>query len=156
MLYPLSYEGEGGTPSLASDAQLLPGRERCTRPNRKHPGRIRVALISGALALAVGGLVTVWLRSHQVVGVGAAMVSAARAGTFGPPAPDSSFNGAVDCRVDKPNAFHGADIYLCRIGETHGWNLWEWGAVVNGDLHTHATDPGLIPREPRYGWDPPW
>jgi len=83
------------------------------------------------------------------------MLAAGRDGEFPfPSGIDTDYTGAVECRVDSPNAFRGEDVYLCALDLTNGARQWEWGALVEGELHTHRTDP----RIPTITgpWDPPW
>jgi hypothetical protein len=86
-----------------------------------------------------------------------AMLSAARQGAFPlARAVHGTYTGDVECRVDTPHAFEGADIYLCALSLTDGGRQWEWGAMQDGNLHTHLTNPDRIPTVPADGWDPPW
>jgi len=82
------------------------------------------------------------------------MLAAGRDGEFPFPAINAEYTGAVESRVDRPNAFRGAEVYLCALNLTNGARQWEWGALVEGELHTHRTDP----RIPTITgpWDPPW
>lgn len=96
-----------------------------------------------------------WWQTHRVTGIEAAMLAAARSGQFQGPVDGNSYTGDIECRVDRPHAYHGADIYLCKIGETGGWSEWQWGVLVAGKLHTHATDPKVIPTITG-PWDAPW
>lgn len=86
-----------------------------------------------------------------------AMLVEAQAGHFQAPPHGYSYGRPVECRVDRPHAFHGADIYLCKIAvrKLSYAFLWEWGAWSGGRLHTHASDPGLIPTITG-PFDPPW
>jgi hypothetical protein len=75
------------------------------------------------------------------------MLNEAQGGQFQAPPNGHHYTAPVDCRVDKPHAFHGQPIYLCKISISklpYG-HLWEWGAWLDGRLHTHASDPTLIP-----------
>ena len=79
--------------------------------------------------------------------VASAMLATAQAGGFQTPPAGHHYESPVECRVDRPHAFHGEDIYLCRIaisGMPDG-HLYEWGAWLDGTLHTHSTDPARIP-----------
>jgi hypothetical protein len=83
------------------------------------------------------------------------MLAAGRDGEFPFPAGiEAEYTGAVECRVDRPNAFRGEDVYLCALNLTNGARQWEWGALVEGELHTHRTD-ARIPTITG-PWDPPW
>jgi hypothetical protein len=85
----------------------------------------------------------------------AAMLVAGRDGEFPFPAGiDADYTGAVECRVDRPNGFRGADVYLCALNLTNGARQWEWGALVKGELHTHRTNPEIPTITGP--WDPPW
>jgi hypothetical protein len=112
-----------------------------------------------AFVIVTGSVVAVaallWWLNHRLTPIEAAMLTAARHGQFQPPIRGQSYTGGIECRVDRPHAFHGADVYLCAIDETGGWREWEWGAMLDGRLHTHATDPGAIPTITG-PWDPPW
>jgi hypothetical protein len=84
-----------------------------------------------------------------------AMLAAARNGEFPfPEGVNEEYTGAVKCRIDHPNAFRGEDVYLCALNLTNGARQWEWGALVEGELHTHSTD-ARIPTITG-PWDPPW
>lgn len=91
--------------------------------------------------------------------VGAGMLALAQAGRFQPPPEGMSYDAPTECRVDEPHGFHGSPVYLCAmslVGEgSAGGHLWEWGALVDGTLHTHRTDPAEIPTITG-PWDPPW
>ncbi|MGZ4132899.1 MAG: hypothetical protein ACXVWF_07615 [Actinomycetota bacterium] len=82
----------------------------------------------------------------------AAMLGAIRLGNVFP-LPHSGYTGGVTCRLERPGGFHGADLYLCAFDLMNGSHQFEWGAVLNGYLHTHRSDPGHIPSAPR---NPPW
>jgi hypothetical protein len=110
-------------------------------------------LVAASIALAIVALIAWAIR--RPTPIEAAMMAAARNGQFQPPVTGQAYTGAIDCRVDRADAFHGADIYLCAIDETGGWREWEWGAMLNGRLHTHRTDPKDIPTITG-PWDPPW
>jgi hypothetical protein len=80
--------------------------------------------------------------------VAAAMLQRAQAGAFQAAPAGHHYQGPVKCRVDRRrHAFRGEDIYLCKIAisDLKLAYLWEWGAWVDGKLHTHATDPTRIP-----------
>jgi hypothetical protein len=84
-----------------------------------------------------------------------AMLATAREGEFPFPAGvDADYTGAVECRVDRPNAFRGTDVYLCALNLTNGARQFEWGALVEGDLRTHRTDPRIPTITGPF--DPPW
>lgn len=83
------------------------------------------------------------------------MMAAARQGQFQQPAAGRSYTGDIECRVDQPGAFDGADLYLCKIWIDDGGREYVWGALLDGTLHTHATDPKQIPTITG-PWDPPW
>jgi hypothetical protein len=113
---------------------------------------MRVGLIAlTATALAAAGLCACGPTPEGSAGakqlVAKAMLAEAQAGRFQPPPSGHHYQGPVDCRVDTPNGFHGNAIYLCKIGisGTQRGHLYEWGAWAGGRLHTHATDPKLIP-----------
>jgi hypothetical protein len=91
--------------------------------------------------------------------VGAAMLALAQAGRFQHPPDGMRYAAPVDCRVDDPHGLDGAPVYLCAISMVGqgpaGGHLWEWGALVDGALHTHRSDPAQIPTITG-PWDPPW
>lgn len=89
--------------------------------------------------------------------VQANMLREARAGDFQAPPKGYEYGQPVECRVDRPNAFHGGNVYLCKIAvlKMPYAFLWEWGAWYHDGLHTHRTDPKLIPTITG-AWDPPW
>jgi hypothetical protein len=93
--------------------------------------------------------------------VGAAMLALARSGRFQHPETGMDYDQPVDCRVYDPNGLRGQPIYLCAIsivttsGQDTTGNLWEWGALVDGTLHTHHTDPKEVPTITG-PWEPPW
>jgi hypothetical protein len=109
---------------------------------------LKLAAAVGAAVLLIGliflGVWWFWLPHHPTP-IERAMLAAARSGEFGPPVDHNSYTGTIMCRVYKANSFHGADIYYCEIGETNDWWQWETGALLNGELHTHYSDPMLIP-----------
>jgi hypothetical protein len=43
------------------------------------------------------------------------MLTEARGGRFQPPPAGHHFERWVECRVDRPHAFHGSDVCLCKI-----------------------------------------
>jgi hypothetical protein len=75
------------------------------------------------------------------------MLNDARAGDFRAPPAGHHYQSPVDCHIDRKRQFRGADLYLCQIAISGlpSAHLREWGAWVNGSLHTHATDPRAIP-----------
>jgi hypothetical protein len=79
--------------------------------------------------------------------VARAMLSEAKAGKFQAPPKGSHYAAPVECRVDSAHGFHGRPVYLCKISVSKlGYgHLYEWGAWYRGSLHTHNTDPTLIP-----------
>ena len=100
-------------------------------------------LILSALAIAS---IWIWL-ANRPSNVEEEVLSAARAGAL--PHTKRSYDGQVECRVSEPNAFQGQDIFLCKLGlkgvsfELGGQHVYV--ALINGELHTHATDPEAIP-----------
>jgi hypothetical protein len=91
--------------------------------------------------------------------VDAAMLAPAQAGRFQHPPPGMEYDVPTECRIDEPNGFDGHPVYLSAISivgsAPAGGYLWEWGALVDGTLHTHRTDPCEIPTITG-PWDPPW
>jgi hypothetical protein len=105
--------------------------------------------------LVVALLVSVASCSLGDSDIEVAMLAAAREGEFPFPAGvESDYTGAVECRVDRPNAFRGTDVYLCALNLTNGARQFEWGALIEGDLHTHRTDPRIPTITGPF--DPPW
>lgn len=78
--------------------------------------------------------------------VGAGLLDLAQNGRFQKPQPGTYYDPPVECRVDTPHGFENEPVYLCAIaviaasGGPEG-DLWEWGALTGGTMHTHATDP---------------
>jgi hypothetical protein len=105
----------------------------------------RRAIVVGAVLLVPLTLGVWWWLPHGPTPIQSAMLAAARSGEFGGPVDHNSYSGEIDCSLYKANGFHGADIYLCQIGETNGWWQWETGALLKGQLHTHQSDPKQIP-----------
>ena len=81
----------------------------------------------------------------------------ARAGRFQAAPKGYHYGRPIECRIDRPKGFHGADIYLCKIAivKLPYAFLWEWSAYYKGQVHTHRTDPKLIPTITG-PFDPPW
>jgi hypothetical protein len=110
-----------------------------------------VLLVLSALVLASAWI---WL-SHRPSDIEQEVLSAARAGSF--PQTKRSYDGQVDCRVSEPKALQGQDIFLCKLGlkgvpfELGGQYVYV--ALINGELHTHATDSEAIPGRV---FDPPF
>jgi hypothetical protein len=100
-------------------------------------------LLLTALAIATAWF---WL-ANQPSDVENEVSAAARAGSF-PSHAGYPYDGQVDCRVAEPNAFHGHDIFLCKLGLKGLEDLggqYVYVALINGELHTHDTDPDAIP-----------
>jgi hypothetical protein len=60
---------------------------------------------------------------------------------------DYTYDGQVECRVEDVEAFHGEDLFICRLG-LNGVDVggqYVYAALVDGVLHTHQTDPADIP-----------
>ena len=84
------------------------------------------------------------------------MLSAAQDGQFQDvPGTEVSYTGSIECRVYGAGTFRGADVYLCKLDVGNGGSQYEWGALVDGTLHTHSNDPKTIPTITG-PWDPPW
>jgi hypothetical protein len=77
-------------------------------------------------------------RKHCVVGSGD--------GRF-PLEGDYTYDGQVECRVEDVEAFHGEDLFICRLGlnGVDAGGQYVYAALVDGVLHTHQTDPADIP-----------
>ena len=103
---------------------------------------LRLLLLTG---LALAGAF-VWLADRPS-DVEKEVLFAARAGSF-PLVTGYSYDGRVDCRVSEPDAFQGHDIFLCKLGLKDLEGLggqYVSVALINGQLHTHDTDPEAIP-----------
>jgi hypothetical protein len=97
-------------------------------------------------------------KTPSVEAVDASMLAVAQAGKLPRLPPDVSYDNTIECRVDQPDAFDGGPIYLCALGlrsSVPGGHQWVWGALIDGTLHTHRTDPDVIPTITG-PWDPPW
>jgi hypothetical protein len=113
-------------------------------------------VVTFVLVVALGAVTGASWWTHRGNGIESAVLTSARTGGFGRPVPDSTFSGPVRCDVLRPGGFEGADVYLCTIYETHGWRQPVLAAMVDGHLHTHKTDPKLIPPIPKSPPPPPW
>jgi hypothetical protein len=108
--------------------------------------KLATAVGVAMLVMGIAYLIVWWLwLPHHPTPIERAMLVAARSGQFGPPVAHNSYTGKIMCHVYKADGFHGADIYYCEIGETNDWWQWETGALLKGELHTHYSDPELIP-----------
>ncbi len=75
-----------------------------------------------------------------------AILTQAQSGAFRPPPTGHSYQGPATCRLDSKRTFRGVHLYLCTISISgSSAQLREYGAWLNGSLHTHATDPTRIP-----------
>jgi hypothetical protein len=106
---------------------------------------VRKALLILPVALLIVGWI--WLV-HRPSEVEKAVLSAAEAGAL-PIAEGHEYNGEVECQVEEEEAFHGQDLYLCKLG-VKGLDFdlggrYIYAAIVGGKLHTHQTDPAEIP-----------
>ena len=112
--------------------------------------RVRLIAVTASVLAAAGLSACGPMLEHSASSkefVAKAMLKEAQAGRFQPPPSGHLYQGPVDCRIDQRRGFHGNAIYLCKIGISGmpDGHLYEWGAWANGRLHTHATDPKLIP-----------
>lgn len=85
-------------------------------------------------------LAWIWLV-HRPSEVEKSELSAAEAGAF-PIAGGYTYNGEVDCRVEEVEAFHGQDLYVCKLGfkgpDVPG-GQYIYAALVDGKT-AHAPD----------------
>jgi D-alanyl-D-alanine dipeptidase len=110
----------------------------------------RSGLVAFAVSLAVlaalGGLI--WW-AQRPTSVERAVWDAAQDGAFPftDPAAASRYAGTVDCQIYDQAAFEGHDLYICKLGLEGVENGGQYvlAALVDGELHTHDTDPALIP-----------
>jgi len=102
--------------------------------------------VSLALLAALGGLIW-WI--HRPTSIEAAVWDAAQEGAFPftGPAAALSYTGAVDCQIYDQAAFQGHDLYICKLGleGVENGGQYVFAALVDGELHTHDSDPVLIP-----------
>ena len=86
----------------------------------------------------------IWLANRPSE-IERAVISAAEAGDF-PLATGYSYNGQIDCRVANPRAFRGQDVFVCKLGLSvpDDGGQYVYAALVDGELHTHETDPDAI------------
>ena len=100
------------------------------------------------LLLATLSVTSAWIwLANRPSEIEKAVMSAAEAGAF-PLATGNSYDGHIDCRVSEPNAFHQQDLFLCKLGLNGLGGLggqYVYAAMLDGELHTHDTDPGAIP-----------
>jgi hypothetical protein len=122
------------------------------------PCRIPASIVAfrAAASAAINDYIA---KTPSAEAVGAGMLALAQAGRFQRPPDGMRYDAPTDCRIDVPHGFDGAPVYLCAISLVGkglaGGRLWEWGALVDGTLHTHRTDPAKIPTITG-PWDPPW
>jgi hypothetical protein len=105
----------------------------------------KVALMLLIVALSVTLVGMIWLVGRPTA-IEKAVLSEAEAGVF-PLEWDLTYDGQVECRVEDVNAFHGEDLFLCRLGlnGVDAGGQYVYAALVDGVLHTHQTDPTDIP-----------
>jgi hypothetical protein len=87
----------------------------------------------------------IWLANRPSE-IERAVLSTAEAGEF-PLTTGYSYNGQIECRVEDIEAFHGEDLFICRLGlnGVDAGGKYVYAALVDGVLHTHQTDPAEIP-----------
>jgi hypothetical protein len=135
--------------------------EPCTRveglgqrgSNRREIGRGPLPLDivkKVALLLLIGALLVtfvwmIWLANRPTA-IESTVLSEAETGAF-PLEGDYTYDGQVECRVEDVEAFHGEDLFICRLGlnGVDAGGQYVYAALVDGVLHTHQTDPADIP-----------
>jgi hypothetical protein len=103
-----------------------------------------------ALLLLIGALLVtfvwmIWLANRPTA-IESTVLSEAETGAF-PLEGDYTYDGQVECRVEDVEAFHGEDLFICRLGlnGVDAGGQYVYAALVDGVLHTHQTDPADIP-----------
>jgi hypothetical protein len=105
----------------------------------------KVALLLLIGALFVTFVWMIWLANRPTA-IESTVLSEAETGAF-PLEGDYTYDGQVECRVEDVEAFHGEDLFICRLGlnGVDAGGQYVYAALVDGVLHTHQTDPADIP-----------